>query len=151
MSVLCPLLPGEDKVENLLMSERIASCCCGVLQVICLDDPLRVSICHCLDCQKRTGSVFSTNARFAKEAVRVDSPSKSYSRRGDSGSDVTFHFCPDCGSTVWWQLSGFLDVIAVAVGAFADSQFPRPRFSVYENRHHHWVPVSDIPGLEHMG
>ena len=121
------------------MQGRTARCCCGGLRVACKDEAVRVSICHCLECQKRTGAVFSTNARFAKESVNVSGPSNSYSRKGDSGNDVAFHFCPACGSTVYWTLGGFPEFVAVAVGCFADPGFVAPRVSVYEARAHHWV------------
>ena len=41
------------------MSERTASCSCGQLSAIVVGEPLRISICHCLACQQRTGSVLS--------------------------------------------------------------------------------------------
>jgi hypothetical protein len=40
------------------MTARIASCSCGQLHLTCTGEPGRVSMCHCLECQKRTGSVF---------------------------------------------------------------------------------------------
>jgi hypothetical protein len=132
-----------------MTTARLASCSCGQLQVSCSSDPVRISICHCLECQRRTGSVFSTNARFARSAVSVAGASKTYMRTGDSGRELTFHFCPNCGSTVFWELASVPDVIAVAVGAFADSSFPAPRVSVYELRRHDWVPLDAIPGLDH--
>jgi hypothetical protein len=68
----------------------------------------------------------------------------------ESGNRLTFHFCPQCGSTVYWQNSGHPDVIAVAVGAFADPQFPWPRHSVYERSRHGWVHVPDDRRFEHL-
>jgi hypothetical protein len=55
--------------------------------------------------------------------------------------------CPECGSTVHWQLAQFPDVIAIAVGAFADPSFPAPKFSVYEERRHKWVEL--LGQIEH--
>jgi hypothetical protein len=132
------------------MSHHIAACCCGALKVTCGSEPVRVSICHCTDCQRRTGSAFSVNARFADTAVAVEGPSAVYARQADSGNTVTFHFCPACGTTVYWRLSAFPGVIAVAVGAFADPAFPAPRVSVYEERKHHWVVLPDTI-TEHHG
>ena len=66
----------------------------------------------------------------------------------DSGYGITFHFCPDCGTTVYWEPARFPDTIAVAVGAFADPGFPAPRHSVYERHRHPWVDTSIAP--EHL-
>jgi hypothetical protein len=129
--------------------ERSASCSCGQLRVTCEGDPVRVSICHCLECQKRTGSVFATQARFPRERVTVEGRATRWTRVGDSGQGATFHFCPVCGSTVWWEPADAPDLVAVAVGAFADPGFPPPRVSVYEERRHPWaLAVGQLP-LEH--
>ena len=57
-------------------------------------EPTRVSICHCLACQKRTGSVFAAQARFPVDAVVVAGRSRQYVRTGDEGTSARFHFCP---------------------------------------------------------
>jgi len=46
------------------------------LQAKATGEPIRVSICHCLACQRRTGSVFGAQARFPQEAVTVSGNSK---------------------------------------------------------------------------
>lgn len=60
-------------------------------------------------------------------------------RVGDEGGRAAFHFCPDCGATVYYTVDGQDDFIAVPVGAFADPTFPAPTVSVYEERMHSWV------------
>ena len=132
------------------MPIRHATCSCGQLRVTCEGDPVRVSICHCLACQRRTGSVFGAQARFPRAQVRIEGPSTAWSRPGDSGGAVTFHFCPVCGSTVYWQLQAAPDLVAVAIGAFADPNFSLPRHSVYERSRHGWVVVPEGPEVEHL-
>ena len=129
-------------------SSRIAACSCGQLQAQVVGEPVRVSVCHCLACQRRTGSVFGAQARYPREAVTIIGAGTEYVRTGDEGSKVTFRFCPQCGATVYYTLEGDSELIAIPVGAFADPTFPAPDFSVYEERMHSWV---HIPGdIEHM-
>ncbi|MBK8323527.1 MAG: GFA family protein [Betaproteobacteria bacterium] len=118
---------------------RVAACSCGQLQAHVAGEPLRVSVCHCLACQRRTGSVFGAQARFARETVSIVGASTEYVRTGDGGSECTFRFCPACGATVYYTLEHFPEVIAIPVGAFADASFPAPSISVYEERMHAWV------------
>jgi hypothetical protein len=125
------------------MTDRLASCSCGKLVVRTRGEPVRVSICHCLACQKRTGSVFGAQARFPEDAVSIEGQSKEYVRIGDEGSSARFHFCLDCGATVFYRLDAFPDVVAIPVGAFADPDFPQPRVSVCGARQHHWVRLPD--------
>lgn len=126
------------------MTIRIATCSCGEIEVRCTGEPLRVSLCHCLDCQRRTGSAFGIAAFFAREMVQTDGSTSSYRRPSDSGFDVVFHFCPDCGATVFWEPQRTPDRIAVAVGAFADPCFPAPEQAVYARHQHTWLDLVDV-------
>lgn len=130
------------------MSSRHARCSCGQLNITCEGDPVRVSICHCLACQRRTGSPFGQQARWSASNVTASGASATYVRVGDSGGTITFRFCPSCGSTVYFEIDKMPGFIAVPVGAFADSTFPSPTFSMYEARKHSWVNVPDE--FEHM-
>jgi hypothetical protein len=121
---------------------RTAACACGQLRIACRGAPQRVSLCHCLDCQRRTGSAFGVAAFYPREAVSPEGRAQSCRRRADSGRSITFHFCPDCGSTVYWEPEFRPDSIAVAVGSFADPEFPRPEKAVYEERAHPWARIS---------
>ena len=123
------------------MTERVATCACGQLRIACRGGPLKVSLCHCLDCQKRTGSTYGIAAFFPRERVRAEGRASRYERSSDSGHAVAFHFCPDCGSTVFWEPERKPEAIAVAVGSFADPSFPAPTQSVWNERRHPWVPA----------
>lgn len=126
------------------MSEtmRTATCRCGALRVHCAGEPVRISVCHCLDCQKRSGSAFAVQARWPDDRVRIEGDSRTWQRTADSGHVATYRFCPECGSTLAYVIEGWPGVTAVPVGAFADPAFPPPRFSVYENRKHGWVEIT---------
>jgi len=119
------------------MNSRMASCSCGQLRVQVRGEP-RVGVCHCLACQKRTGSVFAALARFAAP-FEVFGTATEYVRVGDQGARFIFRFCPICGTTVFHTEEGVGESVSVAVGAFADPHFPAPRASVYDSRRHPWV------------
>jgi hypothetical protein len=129
------------------MTEHRASCSCGQLTLVTRGDPIRVAMCHCFACQRRTGSTYGAQARFATENVTITGTSTEFVRVGDEGTHIRFHFCPTCGATVYYWF-GDGSFRAVPVGAFADPTFPPPTFSVYEERRHPWVSVPD--GAEHM-
>jgi hypothetical protein len=118
---------------------RTASCACGQLRIVCCGEPQKVSLCHCLDCQRRTGSTYGIAAFFPREQVVAEGRTRTYGRRSDSGFAVTFHFCPECGSTVFWEPERKPDAVAVAVGSFADPSFPAPTQAVWNERRHPWV------------
>ena len=128
------------------MTSRTASCRCGQLRVTVSGEPIRVSVCHCLNCKKRSGSAFAVQARWPKNDVRIEGASKTFVIVADSGNRATFHFCPECGSDVYYEIDGkfddkFNDLLAVPLGVFDDPYFATPDFSVWESRKHDWLEI----------
>ena len=75
--------------------------------------------------------------------MAIEGEHRTWRRAGDSGRFLTFHFCPTCGSTVFWEAEGTPDCVTVAVGAFADPGFPAPVRTVWaENKH----GLAAVPG-----
>jgi hypothetical protein len=130
-----------------MTATRDAACSCGQLRLTAEGDPIRISMCHCLACQRRTGSAFGIQARFTSDRVHVVGRYSEYERTSDEGEERTFRFCPDCGATVFYTLATAPDVIAVPIGAFADPTFPAPTVSVHEARRHSWLALP--PTVEH--
>jgi hypothetical protein len=122
------------------MVSRTASCSCGQLRIQVEGEPRGVGICNCLACQRRTGSVFAALAGFAAP-FKVYGNATEYLRVGDQGAQFLFRFCPVCGTTVFHTEVGHDKSVSVAVGAFADPQFPAPQVSVYDCRRHPWVQL----------
>jgi hypothetical protein len=127
------------------MPTREAACHCGQLRLEVTGDPFVVSICHCLACQRRTGSAFGMQAAFRPDQVHVDGRFSDYSRVSDEADrkEHVFHFCPDCGSQVFYTEPTEPDLIVVSVGSFADPSFPPPTESGYDSRRHPWVGLPD--------
>ena len=117
---------------------------------------MRVSICHCLTCQQRTGSAFGVQARFHVDQVtNRTGVTTVFARTGESGVTITHHFCPVCGATVFYTMNGSEppyneDFVAITVGSFADPSFPTPTVSGYEERRHPWVKVLEGTKAEHF-
>ena len=128
---------------------RTASCPCGQLKADCLGEPVRISVCHCLNCQQRSGSSFAAQARWPADRLTMRGDWREWQRTGDSGSRATFRFCPHCGVTVAYVSDAMPDLVAVPIGTFADPGFAAPVYSVYEERKHGWVQIVG-DGIEHF-
>ena len=124
---------------------RTAHCACGALKVEASGEPAFVAACHCIECQRRTGSVFGVSAYFRERHITASGPAKTFVRDGQEGRKLHMHFCPDCGTTVYWQADFRPGFIGVAVGAFADPRFPLPAFSVWEQSRHPWLAFEHGP------
>ena len=119
-----------------------ASCQCGNLtaQIADAAEPMIV-LCHCLDCQRRSGSPFGEIAYYPAEAVTLSGEAREFSRPTDAGNAFTTGFCPTCGSTLYARASKYPDILGVTVGTIADPAFPLPARSVYEQSRHSWLEM----------
>ena len=123
------------------MADREAACHCGQLRLEVAGEPFAVSICHCHACQRRTGSAFGMQAGFKADQVQVVGRFNDYSRISDEADrkEHVFHFCPDCGSQVFYTEPTEPELVVVSIGAFADPSFPPPTESGYDSRRHPWL------------
>ncbi|MBY5890381.1 GFA family protein [Rhizobium ruizarguesonis] len=125
-----------------------AQCACGALRLMLSEPPQLTALCHCLACQRRTGSPFSANAFYSMGCVEISGTSTEFIRTAESGRKVRMHFCPTCGSTVYWKADVAPSWIGVAVGSLADPAFASPAMSVFEQSKHHWVQLDET--VEHF-
>ena len=123
------------------MTSNTASCRCGQLTATATGTPVRISVCHCLNCQKRSGSAFAAQVRFPAEQVTTAGNSTTFTATGDNGA-AHFSFCPKCGSTVTYTNDSIPGTIAIALGAFDDPYFVTPTVSVWEERQHEWLEIA---------
>ncbi len=131
------------------MTTHTPSCRCGQLRATVTGEPVRVSVCHCLNCKKRSGSAFAAQARWPAEQVAIEGQSKSFEMVADSGNRAAFYYCPECGSDVHYDINGKFDgQVAIPLGCFDDPYAFTPAFSVWEERKHEWVEIAG--GIEHI-
>jgi len=128
--------------------ERTAQCACGSVRVVASGEPGSVVACHCIDCQRRTGSVFGVGAYYAQENVSVTGATREFVRPTDAGHQFFTYFCPACGTSVYWRSGKNPGLVGIAVGAFADPSFPPPIRSVWERSMHEWARVG--PAAAHF-
>ena len=121
-----------------------ASCQCGKLTATVADGAEAITIvCHCLDCQRRTGSPFGTIAYFPQEAVAISGSPREFTRPTDAGNTFTTGFCAECGSTLYAKASRMPEITGITVGTLANPTYPPPVRSVYEQSKHDWVSLPD--------
>ncbi|MHC4551912.1 MAG: GFA family protein [Planctomycetota bacterium] len=146
---------SEEQVSTI--KTRKASCRCGQLSVTYKGpDPERRTLCHCNSCQMRTGTAFSIQGRFLRENATIEGKSTEWKFPNDKGPKVTYrscdsggatsHFCPVCGTTVYWDIDVAPDIIGIAIGTFTDPTFPAPVISGFEAYGHPWsMKAADLP------
>lgn len=124
------------------MAKHRASCQCGSLVAEAENDPEIVIACSCTACRKRTGSPFGAGGYFLKEHVAISGEERTFTRTAHSGRWLTNHFCPSCGTTLYWTMEMRPGHAAVALGAF-DTPPPVPTRSVWTEQKFDWVHFPD--------
>ncbi len=125
-----------------------ASCQCGSLTVESDAEPGFVVVCNCKACQLRTGAPYGTGAYFPKTVLTIAGDSRTFERKADSGRSLTNHFCPSCGTTVYWSLELRPDHMGVAYGCFS-TPLPDPVRAIWTSQKHRWVTFpEDWPQFE---
>jgi len=83
------------------------SCHCGFITVEGDADPEQVSICHCTDCQTRTGSAFGVIVPIPGNTFKMKGQPTTYLKTtAESGNPRLQAFCPKCGSSIYSTTPG---------------------------------------------
>lgn len=109
--------------------EHTGGCVCGAVRFKATGDPLRMTICHCLWCQRRTGTAFGTEVVFNDADVAFSGTTKPSRYRhvsDESGRWLDIEFCPVCGSNLGFTLEAAPGIRAVPAGTFDDPDFLGP-------------------------
>jgi len=122
-------------------------CVCGAVRFRTAGAPLRVGLCHCLDCRKAHAAPFSAFAVFPAESVTLtddiggELPPDSLSSH-DNGRGYRRDFCRNCGSSIRSVESGTSEV-ELYLGLFDETSLWQPTYELWIKRREEW--------LDHLG
>ena len=121
-------------------SSREARCSCGALGATAHGEPVRISVCHCGQCKRRSGSAFALTATYPSDQVETRGEFAIFTRTSEEGYWGRFHFCPACGVTVFYEIERRPGMVSIPAGAFADPDFPAPTVEVFGELRCPWLP-----------
>jgi len=106
---------------------KTGGCVCGSIRFRTIAEPLRITICHCTWCQRRTGTAFGTEVVFESGQVEMTGPGVTRYRHTSDGSGrwLDIEFCGKCGSNLGFTLEAAPGVRTLPAGAFDDPQWIR--------------------------
>jgi hypothetical protein len=135
--------------EELMSVKREGGCSCGAVRYRLTSDPLFVHCCHCLNCQRQTGSAFVVNLLIetdqlelpAGEPQAVDVPR-------DDGSTQTIFRCPGCQVAVFSHY-GHPGVSFVRAGTLDEPSGVAPDVHIYVKSKLPWVTIPEsVPAFD---
>jgi len=123
-----------------MAEEREGGCQCGFVRYRLEGEPLAVAVCHCVECQRQSGSAFGMSIVVRKEAFRLlHGTLKTFTRAGESGRAVACAFCPECGVRIYHEPRWLDGIFTVKPGTLDDTSFLRPTMEVWTKRKHAWL------------
>ncbi len=121
------------------MTRIKGSCLCGNVRYSADAEPAFVGVCHCADCQRFTGSAFSTVIAVPAAALRVTGVLKTFSKQGDSGKLIHRRFCPECGSGIVDEADALPGMAMLNAGTLDDRSWIKPQSEIYCDSAQPWV------------
>ena len=131
------------------MAAGEGGCSCRTVRYRLTSEPMFVHCCHCLNCQRQTGSAFVINLLIeadrvtvvADEPVAVDAPR-------DDGSVQRVHRCPACQVAVFSEYSA-RGVLFVRGGTLDDPSSVEPDVHIFTRSKVPWVALPEgVPAFE---
>ena len=128
---------------------REGGCSCGVVRYRLTDEPLFVHCCHCLNCQRQTGSAFVINALIEADRVEVTSGEPvAVDVPRDDGSVQTIYRCPACQVPVYSEYTR-TEIRFVRAGTLDEPASVAPDVHIYTRSKVPWVTLPDgVPAFE---
>jgi hypothetical protein len=141
---------GEPSAKVCTTRSKSSLCC-----ISCTDKPIIQALCHCADCKKMSGSAYSTNVIVPNTGFQITSGTpKTWTKKADSGAEVTTSFCGECGTNLWRQTSTFGENRVVKVGILdnlSDLNDAKPDVELYAPERASWLePTAGAKQLKGM-
>jgi hypothetical protein len=124
-------------------------CSCGAVRYRLRSEPLFVHCCHCLNCQRQTGSAFAINVLI--EAVSVEivaGDPRPVDVPRDDGSTQRIFRCPACQVAVYSEYTR-PQVWFVRAGTLDDPSQVSPDVHIYTRSKRDWIALPEsVPAFE---
>ena len=130
------------------MATITGGCLCGNIRYRSDAAPKFVSLCHCRDCQKFTGSAFAVVIALPKAAVAITGTMKGFAKHGDSGNPIERFFCPDCGTSLLDEAATVPGLVMIAAGTLDDPSWVKPKSEIYCASAQPWVRFDTAMALK---
>lgn len=125
-------------------------CLCEKVSYTIHSEPLKMAQCHCLDCQRSSGTGHFSLAFFPKETVNISGETSSFTTTADGGPEITRHFCSECGSRLF-ATNNINALMSIAVGCVDDHSWFKPQAIVFDKRKPSWDCMdASLPTFDEM-
>ena len=126
-------------------------CHCGAIAYEAEVEPGTVRVCHCLDCQRLTGSAYRAAISAPAEKFRIlKGQPRRYVKTSDSGARRVHAFCETCGAPVYACAIENPQTYSLRLGALQQrEELGPPASQIWTKRRLSWTThLADVPEVE---
>jgi len=124
------------------MAIFVGACLCGAVRYRAEAEPIFAGACHCSNCQRHTGSAFSSVIAVPKPALVITGETREFRHKGGSGKDIVTTFCPVCATRLTSEATVMADVVMIEAGTLDDPQMFVPQVHIFRDSAQHWFPFT---------
>ena len=126
------------------MTKIVGGCLCGGIRYTSDAAPALTAVCHCKSCQKQTSSAFSILVAIPKGSLKIEGAELvAFRGVGETGEPVTRRFCPDCGSSIVYDVGATPGLDWVRAGTLDDPSWFTPQMHMWCDSAQPWVPINE--------
>ncbi len=126
------------------MTNLSGRCSCGAVTYHVTEDPLFTQACHCLDCQRSTGSGFVVHTILPRSALQVQGETTASDIPSGSGAGAEINACASCNTYIWIRYKYHqVPVIALRAGTLDDPTAVSPGAHIFVKRKLPWISITD--------
>ena len=133
---------SDAPASPLLAAE--GGCQCGAIRYRLNGEPVFLTVCHCSECKRQSGSAFGMSLRMAWSDVAITGEPRRWTRQAESGAVVVCAFCPICGTRVWHEPSEAPGFVHIKPGTLDDFSALAPKYESWTLRKSSWLHFDGI-------
>ena len=117
---------------------------CGNVKYTSASAPAMTAVCHCIDCQKQSGSALSINVGLPEDEISFTGELKLVVTSGiESGKKINRYFCPNCGSPLYSAAEVMPGMIFLKAGTLDDTSWVKPDMNFWCATAQPWVSIDE--------
>jgi hypothetical protein len=118
-------------------------CRCEALRYELGAAPLFTHACHCLDCQRRTGTAFSMTTIVLRDDLRITHGTTSSQKISPRSTE---YLCANCGTVIYTASTRHPETVILRPGTLDDPSIATPQAHIWVRRKQGWVTLpSGVP------
>ncbi|MCH7937282.1 MAG: GFA family protein [Proteobacteria bacterium] len=125
-----------------MAAKLTGGCQCGDIRYEVIGAPQQLVVCHCVDCQRQSGSAFGMALVVNEEDFRLTQGElKTYPSKSDAERAKLGLFCPECGTRIYHKIEWRKGMVSVKPGTLDDTTMLKPDIHIWTASKQPWVTI----------